>query len=423
MEYVINENFYYKENELFCEDVPLKEIAKKVGTPFYVYSKKAIEEKIDKYKEAFCDYETLICYAVKANSNLSIIKIAEEKGLGCDIVSGGELYKARRVGVPANRIVYAGVGKTDFEIEYALRENILSFNVESEQELEVLNEIAGKNKKKARISIRINPDVNPKTHPYISTGLRESKFGIDINRAFDVYKKASKLENIEVVGIHCHIGSQIMDVSPYQEAVERTAEMVFKLKKEGIELQYFDVGGGLGIRYRPEDNPPEPEELAKVILPVVSSTGLKLILEPGRSLVGEAGALVSQVIFTKDKGSKHFIILDTGFNDLLRPAMYNAYHHIVSLEKKNRKVIADIVGPICETGDFFALDREVDHVQRKDYLAIMSAGAYGSSMSSNYNMRPRAAEVLVEGNRFRVIREREDYSYLIKPEEDVFKNS
>ncbi len=419
MEYVINENFYYKNGELYCENIPLKEIARKIGTPFYVYSKKAILDKIESYKKAFSSYDTLICYAAKANPNLSILKIFEKAEFGCDIVSGGELYKARKVGIPAKKIVYAGVGKTDFELEFALRENILSFNVESEMELEVLNELAGKNGKKARVSIRINPDVNPKTHPYISTGLRESKFGIDINKAFDAYRKAVSLPNLEVVGIHCHIGSQIMDISPYIESVEKTAELVFTLKKEGIDLQYFDIGGGLGIRYKPEDNPPKPEDLANAVLPVVSQTGLKLILEPGRSLIGEAGALITQVLFTKDKGSKHFIIVDSGMNDLLRPAMYKAYHHIVSLDKKEKKIIADIVGPICETGDFFALDREVDSVDRKDYLAIMSAGAYGSSMSSNYNVRPRAAEVLVDGSKFYVIRERENYAYLTKLEEDV----
>jgi len=422
MEYVINKNFYYKNGELFCENVPIKEIAKKVGTPVYIYSKNGILERVREYKKAFNSYETLICYAVKANSNLSVLKLFESEGLGCDIVSGGELYKARKAGISSNKIVYAGVGKTDFEIDYAIRENILSFNVESEMEIDVLNEIAGKNERKARVSIRVNPNVNPKTHPYISTGLRESKFGIDIEKALDVYKKAVKLPNIEVVGVHCHIGSQIMEISPYIEAIEKTAELVFDLKKEGIDLQYFDIGGGIGIKYRPEDNPPSIKDLADSIIPIVKETGLKLIVEPGRSLIGEMGILITQVLFTKDKGNKHFIIVDAGLNDLLRPAMYNAYHHIVSVDKKDKKVKADIVGPICETGDFLALDREIEDVGRKDYLAVMSAGAYGSSMSSNYNMRPRAAEVLVDGDKFRVIRERETYEYLIKPEEEALNN-
>ena len=412
-----NDYFVYKNSQLFCEEVSLSNIAEEVGTPFYVYSKKAIEDKINQYKEAFSDYTTLICYALKANSNLSILKIFAENDIGADIVSGGELFKARKAGIPHSKIVYAGVGKTDFELSYAIREDILFFNVESVEELYVLNELAGARKKKVNISIRVNPDVDPKTHPYISTGLRTSKFGIDIDEALDAYKIAQSLENLNITGIHCHIGSQIMDVSPYREAVEKTAELVFTLKKEGIELKYFDIGGGLGIKYKPEDNPPHPKQLADMVLPVVKQTGLKLILEPGRSLIGEAGALVSQVIFTKNKKDKHFIIVDSGMNDLLRPAMYNAYHHILSVEKKNEKITADIVGPICETGDFFALDREIDNVKRGDFIAVMSTGAYGFSMSSNYNVRSRAAEVLVDGSNFRIIREREEYSYLIQPEE------
>ncbi len=412
-----NDYFSYKDDQLFCDEVPLSKIAEEVGTPFYVYSKKAIEDKINQYKDAFADYPTLICYALKANSNLSVLKIFSENDIGADIVSGGELFKAKKVGIPSNKIVYAGVGKTDFELSYAIREEILSFNVESIEELYVLNELAGARKKKVNISIRVNPNVDPKTHPYISTGLRTSKFGIDIDEALDAYKIAQSLENLNITGVHCHIGSQIMDVSPYKEAVEKTAELVFTLKKEGIELEYFDIGGGLGIKYKPEDRPPHPKQLADMVIPVVRQTGLKLIIEPGRSLIGEAGALVSQVIFTKNKKDKHFIIVDSGMNDLLRPAMYNAYHHILSVQKKDKKVVADIVGPICETGDFFALDREIDDVKRGDLITVMSAGAYGFSMSSNYNVRPRAAEVLVDGNNFRIIREREEYSYLIQPEE------
>ncbi len=412
-----NKYFVYKEGKLYCDNVSIETIKKKYGTPFYIYSKKAILDKINEYKEAFADYPTLICYAAKANSNLSILKIFAENDIGCDIVSGGELYKARKAGIPSNKIVYAGVGKTDFEIDYALRENILSFNVESRMELEVINELAQKQGKKAKISIRVNPDVDPKTHPYISTGLRTSKFGIDIDEALDVYKLAKKLENIEVVGIHCHIGSQIMEISPYIESVEKVADLIFQLKKEGIELQYFDIGGGLGIRYKPEDNPPKPKDLADAILPIVRSTGLKLILEPGRSMIGEAGALVAQVIFIKDKKDKHFIIVDSGMNDLMRPAIYEAYHHILAVEQKDKKVVADIVGPICETGDFFALDREIDDVQRGDLIAVMSAGAYGASMASNYNVRPKAIEILVDDDQFKIIREKEDYAYLTQLEE------
>mgnify|MGYP001626172512 CR=1 FL=1 len=419
MEGNFNDYFVYKNGKLYCEDVNLESLALKVGTPFYVYSKKAIIDQINNYKNAFKDYPTLICYALKANSNLSILRIFEENGLGADIVSGGELYKAKKAGFPSNKIVYAGVGKTDAEIIYAINENILSFNVESFMELEVINEIAGKQNKKANVSIRINPDVDPKTHPYISTGLKKSKFGIDIDQALEAYKKAVKMEHLNVVGIHCHIGSQIMDVSVYKEAVEKTVDLVYKLKKEGIELQFIDIGGGLGVKYYPEDNPPTPYDLANTVLPIVRQTGLKLILEPGRSLIAQAGALITKVIFVKDKKDKHFVIVDSGMNDLVRPAIYNAYHHIVTVEQKQESMVADIVGPVCETGDFFGLDRKIGKVNRGDLIAILTAGAYGSSMSSNYNVRPKAMEVLVDGNNYKIIKEREDYHYITKFEEEV----
>jgi diaminopimelate decarboxylase len=411
--------FGYIEKKLYCEEVSISNLASKVGTPFFVYSKKAILDKINQYKEAFKDYDTLICYALKANSNLSLLKIFEENGFGADIVSGGELYKAKKAGFSSNKIVYAGVGKTDFEISYAISENILSFNIESFMELDVINEIAGKQEKKANVSIRVNPNVDPKTHPYISTGLKKSKFGIDIDQAIDAYKKAVKLENLNVVGVHCHIGSQIMDVSVFREATEKVVDLVFKLKKEGIELKFIDMGGGLGVKYNPDDNPPTPKDLADAIIPVVKQTGLKLIIEPGRSLIAEAGALITKVIFLKDKQEKHFVIVDSGMNDLVRPAMYNAYHHVLNVQEKDEEMIADIVGPICETGDFLALDRRIGKVERGDLLAIMTAGAYGSSMSSNYNVRPRALEVLVDGPNFKVIKEREDYEHISKYEEEV----
>ncbi len=411
--------FGYKDKKLYCEDVSIQNLALKVGTPFFIYSKKAILDSIKSYKDAFKDYDTLICYALKANSNLSLLKIFEENGLGADIVSGGELYKAKKAGFSPNKIVYAGVGKTDPEINYALSENILSFNVESFMELEVINELAKKQNKKANISIRVNPNVDPKTHPYISTGLKKSKFGIDIEYALNAYKKAVKLENLNIVGIHCHIGSQIMDVSVFGEAAEKVVDLVFKLKKEGIELQFIDLGGGLGVKYLSEDNPPTPEDLANIILPIVKQTGLKLILEPGRSLIAQAGALITKVIFLKNKGEKHFVIVDSGMNDLLRPAIYNAYHHIITVDEKEDEIIADIVGPICETGDFFALDRKIGAVTRGELLAILTAGAYGSSMSSNYNVRPKALEVLVDGSNFKIIKEREDYKHISKYEEEV----
>ena len=413
--------FYYEDKELFCENIPIKHIVENVKTPFYIYSKKAIEDRINEYKTAFKEYPTLICYATKANPNLSLLYLINRYGLGADIVSGGELFKARLSGFPSNKIVYAGVGKTDEEIRYAIKEGILSFNVESEQEIEILDQIGESLNKRANISIRVNPDVNPNTHPYISTGLNDSKFGIDIKDALDVYKIAVKKKNINVVGIHCHIGSQIVDVSPYKEAIQKVVELVFKLKKEGIELKHIDIGGGLGIRYKPEDQTPDVKDLANTIIPIVKETGLKIILEPGRSLVGEAGALITQVIFTKTKQNKNFIIVDSGMNDLVRPAIYEAYHHILSVERKNSKIRADIVGPICETGDFFAKGRIIDKVERGDYLAVMSVGAYGLSMASNYNVRPKAAEVLVDGENFYIIREHEDYNYLVEKEINPLK--
>ncbi len=402
----------YKNGELFIEELSLKDLAKEFGTPLYVYSASFIRERINAYKKAFPG--ALICYAVKANFNPHIIKIAKEEGAGADIVSGGELYCALKAGVDSQKIVYAGVGKTLPEIEYALREDILMFNVESVMELDVLDHVAKKLGKKARIAIRVNPDVDPKTHPYISTGMKKSKFGVDISTAKKEYEYARKLKNIEVVGIHCHIGSQILDISPYIEAVEKVLDLYKYLTREGFDIKYVDIGGGLGIKYRPDQSNAEPQDLADAIRPYIREFDAQLILEPGRSVVGNAGILLTQVQFLKDKGHKHFVIVDAGMNDLVRPAMYDAYHHIVPVTKKdNRYIKCDIVGPICETGDFLALDREIEQVEREDYLAVLSAGAYGFAMSSHYNVRPRACEVLVEKGSYKVIRKRETYESII----------
>ncbi len=401
-----------RDNTLYLEGVSLKELAKEFGTPLYVYSASFIKDRIRAYREAFPG--SLVCYAVKSNFNPEIIKAASDEGAGADIVSGGELYAALKAGVPADRIVYAGVGKTVKELEDAIEQEILMFNVESRMELEVLNDIASKLGRKARVAIRVNPDVDPKTHPYISTGMKKSKFGIDINRAVEEYVYASKFPNLEVVGIHCHIGSQLLDISPYAEAVEKVVRLYEKLGKEGIEIRYLDIGGGLGIKYKPEDVEPTPYELAQLILPLLEGVEAQLILEPGRSITGNAGILLTQVQFLKDKEIKHFIIVDAGMNDLVRPAIYDAYHHVVPVESKGRSyIIADIVGPICETGDFLAKDRRIENLDRGDYIAVLSAGAYGFAMSSHYNVRPRAAEVLVERGDYRVIRERETYDYIL----------
>ncbi len=399
---------------LHLEDVSLKELARELGTPLYVYSASFIRDRVRAYREAFED--ALICYAVKANFNPEVIKVALSEGAGADIVSGGELYAALKAGVPADRIVYAGVGKTVKELEYAIDKEILMFNVESKMELEVLDQIAGSLGKKARVAVRVNPDVNPKTHPYISTGMKKSKFGVDIDTAFEEYIYASRLPNLEVVGIHCHIGSQLLDISPYREAVEKVVNLYHRLKKEGIEIRYLDIGGGLGIKYRPEDREPTPHQLAELLLPVLEGVEAKLILEPGRSITGNAGILITQVQFLKDKGIKHFIIVDAGMNDLVRPAIYDAFHYVLPVESKGREhIIADVVGPICETGDFLAKDRRIENLDRGDFLAVLSAGAYGFAMSSHYNVRPRAAEVLVDRGSYRVIREREDYDYILGP--------
>jgi len=402
----------YKDGELHLEGVSLKELAKEYGTPLYVYSASYIRDRVRAYRRAFP--EALICYAVKANFNPSIIALAKEEGAGADVVSGGELYLALKAGVDPSKIVYAGVGKTVQEIEFAVKQDILMFNVESSMELDVLNDVGQSLGKKVRIAIRVNPDVDPKTHPYISTGMKKSKFGIDIKQAKKEYEYARKLKNLEIVGIHCHIGSQILDVSPYIEAVEKVVELYWDLSKSGFDIKYLDLGGGLGIKYQPDQANPEPEDLAHAIMPSLKDVKAQIILEPGRSIVGNGGILITQVQFLKDKGHKHFVIVDAGMNDLIRPAIYSAYHHIVPVVERNSKYIkTDVVGPICETGDFLALDREIPYVERGDYLAVLSAGAYGFAMSSQYNARPRACEVLVEKGSVKVIRKRETYEDII----------
>ncbi len=401
-----------REGTLYLEGVSLKELAREVGTPLYVYSASFIRDRIRAYREAFPG--ALICYAVKANFNPEIVRIVGEEGAGADIVSGGELVVALKGGIDPSKIVYAGVGKTVPELELAVEKDILMFNVESRDELYVLNDIAGRLGRNARVSIRVNPDVDPKTHPYISTGMRKSKFGVDFETAKEEYRLARDLENLEVVGIHCHIGSQLLDVSPYREAVEKVVGLYRELTEEGFNIRYIDIGGGLGIKYKPEEREPTPQDLADVVMPLLEGVKAQLILEPGRSITGNAGLLISQVQFLKDKKVKHFIIVDAGMNDLVRPAIYDAYHHVVPVESKGRKhVIADIVGPICETGDFLAKDRRIEWLERGDYIAVLSAGAYGFAMASHYNVRPRPAEVLVENGSYRVIREREDYNYIL----------
>ena len=408
--------FQYRNHVLYGDDVDIREIAEEVGTPFYLYSYRTLLRHCTNLHRAFGDTPHLTCYSMKANGNLAILSLLAREGIGVDIVSGGELYRALEAGFPPERIVYAGVGKTDAEIRYALEEGVLAFNVESLPELEVINEIAGQMGKIAPVGLRINPDVDAKTHPYISTGLRENKFGISSARALESFKRAAEMRHLEVIGIAVHIGSQITAVAPVVESAEKLALMVASLKCEGITLQYIDLGGGLGIHYH-EEVPPEPSEWVEAVLPELKSSGLKVIFEPGRALVGNAGILVVRVLYVKEAEHKTFVITDGGMNDLIRPALYEAYHEIWPVERTDAEpIVADVVGPICESTDFFAENREIPKPRRGDLLAVMSAGAYSFSMSSNYNARPRAAEVMARNDQFTVIRERECYEDLIRGE-------
>ena len=354
---------------------------------------------------------------MKSNSNMAVLRLFAIEGGGVDIVSGGELYRALKAGIDPDKIVYSGVGKTIEEMEYAVSSDILMFNSESEQELITLNEVAKRLNRKARVSIRVNPDVDPQTHPYISTGLKENKFGIDIRKSLEEYKVAAGLGNLTVTGVSCHIGSQLTKVSPFVDSVRKVKELIAGLRSAGIHIHYLDIGGGLGITYN-EEKPPMPAEYASAIRSEIGNTDLTLILEPGRVLVGNACILVAKVLYTKSSGDKNFIIVDAAMNDLMRPSLYGSFHGIQAVKTAGSgKIKADIVGPICESGDFLAKDREVEPLSHGDLLAVMSAGAYGFSMSSTYNSRPRVAEVMVKGNRFNVIRRRETYEDLVRGEE------
>ena len=409
-------HFHYVNNELYCEDIPVSTVAGEVGTPFYIYSHATLLRHFSAFDQAFSDIKHLTCFSVKSNSNLAVLRLFAREGGGADIVSGGELFRALKAGVDPKKIVYSGVGKKAEEIEYALNSDILMFNVESEQELLKLNEVAKRIGKRARTAIRVNPDVDPKTHPYISTGLKENKFGIDINDAPEIYLAASKMKHIQVTGISCHIGSQLTETSPFIDAIRKLKKLIQILKDTGINIQYLDLGGGLGITYDKE-KPPDPKEYASAIKDEPALSGLILIFEPGRVIVGNAGILVTKVIYTKATSQKRFFIVDSGMNDLMRPSLYNSFHAVQPVIVSNRqKVKADIVGPICESGDFFAKDREMDSFEPGDLIAVMSAGAYGFSMSSNYNSRPRPCEVMVRGDQFYIIRARETYDDLVRGE-------
>jgi diaminopimelate decarboxylase len=408
--------FEYKDHQLRCEEIAIQQIAEKVGTPFYLYSYHTLVRHFTVFDEAFKGIPHLICFSAKANSNLALLRLFSNLGGGVDVVSGGELYRALKGGADPKKIVYSGVGKREDEIEYALRTGILMFNVESSQELEVINDVAGRIGKKAAIAIRVNPDINAKTHPYISTGLKQNKFGIDILRAPMAYRTASQLPFLKIVGIDCHIGSQLVAVEPIIEALKKLKQLVESLRQEGIEIQYLDLGGGLGITYEDEE-PPHPVEYASSILDEVRGFGCTLILEPGRVIVGNAGVLVSKVLYIKENEEKRFIIVDAGMNDLVRPSYYGSYHQILPVKEESREeILADVVGPICESSDFLAKGRRIQNLRSGELIAVMSAGAYGFSMSTNYNSRPRIPEVLVRDDQMFVIRRREGYEDLIRGE-------
>jgi diaminopimelate decarboxylase len=409
------EEFRYSGGELCCEGVALSEIAREVGTPAYVYSRAALERAYRELDEAFEGLDHLVCFAVKANGNLAVLRTLASLGAGADIVSGGELYRAVHAGFDPKRIVFAGVGKTADEITSGLGERILTFNVESAAELERMNETAARYGKKARVSLRVNPDVDAESHPAISTGNEDSKFGIPLAEAAALADRISRLRCVELVGVHQHIGSQMTKLDPLTNSLQKTTELVAELKRRGHDIRYFNMGGGLGIRYN-DETIPSPRELVQAVRPYLESTGATIICEMGRYIAGNAGAMLTSVVYRKRSGEKSFLVADAGMNDLLRPSLYDAYHEVRPLREDTSATAADLVGPVCESGDFIARDRELPDAAEGDALAVMSAGAYGFAMSSNYNSRPRPAEVLVSGDRWAVIREREHNADLVKGE-------
>jgi diaminopimelate decarboxylase len=410
-------DFQYRQGELYCEAVPLSRIAKEVGTPCYVYSHATLVRHFRAFDSAFQDVPHIVAFAVKANSNLAILRLMANEGSGADIVSGGELYRAIKAGVAPSKIVFAGVGKSREELRLALEAGVLMFNVESAAELREINDVAAETGHKARVALRINPDIDPKTHPYISTGLKKSKFGISADRAFDEFQSAASLSHIEVVGVHAHIGSQLTDVTPFVDSLKKVLALVEALKAHGTDVRYINIGGGLGITYS-DEAPPLPQELAKAISPLLRDLKCVLIMEPGRVIVGNAGLLLTRVLYTKEGEAKRFVIVDAAMNDLIRPSLYGAYHEIRPVKETGEAstITVDIVGPVCESGDFLARDRAMPESRAGDLLAVMSAGAYGFVMASNYNSRPRAAEVLIRDREMHVIRSREDYADLIRGE-------
>jgi len=410
--------FSYSGNDLYCERVPLADLAARAGTPAYVYSSQAILDNFRAYDEAFGGLPHRVCYAVKANSSLGVLGLLARAGAGFDIVSGGELFRVLRAGGDPARVVFSGVGKTAGEVEYALAHGIHSFNCESEAELALIDALAARLGVRAGFSVRVNPDVDAVTHPYISTGLSQHKFGIGIAGAAEVYERARAFRNLVAEGVSCHIGSQMLDPSPILEAVDKVLALAAGLRAAGHAVGHVDLGGGLGIAYREGETAPAIRGFIESLRERLRASGLGALVEPGRSIVGPAGVLLTRVLYRKRNGDKEFVVVDAAMNDLLRPSLYKAHHEILPLRRSGlAPITADVVGPVCETGDFLARDRTMANAMPGDYLAVMAAGAYGFVQASNYNSRPRAPEVLVEGDRWRVIRARETYEDLVRGEQ------
>ncbi len=419
MELIDTKYFSYRNNKMYCGNVPLKEIILSAGTPVYIYNKQFFEDRYNEFHNAFSEINHEIYFAIKSNFNLSVIKTFTDLGSGTDVNSRGEMYRALNAGVSPSKMVLSGVGKTRDEIKMGLEHDLLMLKAESEEEILLINEIAGKMNKTARVAIRVNPDVDAETHPYISTGLMQNKFGLNIAEAIELFSMGTKLKNIEFTGIDMHIGSQIIKIDPFAEAVDKLSAVYFDLKAKGIHLKHFDIGGGMGVSYKGE-KVFTINEFASVLIPKLKKLDCKIFFEPGRYLTANGGILVSQVLFTKMNNDKNFLIVDAAMNDLLRPSIYNAYHHIQPLEliSGNEDIVADIVGPVCESGDFFAKERLISKLNREDYLAILSCGSYGMVMSSNYNGRRRPPEVLVDNDSFKIIRSRESYEHLLWDENE-----
>jgi diaminopimelate decarboxylase len=408
--------FSYRSGTLACEEVSLEALAGAHGTPLYVYSTAEIRARYRAFADAFADRPHLICFSMKANSHLAILRLLAREGAGFDVVSGGELATALRAGGEAKKMVFSGVGKTDAELEAALRAGVLMINVESAQELDAVERVAARLGVRAPVALRVNPDVDPKTHPYISTGMKKAKFGIEIGEALAQYARARAMPHVDLVGIDCHIGSQLTETAPFAAALARIREVAGRLLADGVALRYLDFGGGLGIRYH-DETPPTPADYAAALGEGLRGLDLTLVLEPGRAIVGNAGVLVTRVVYRKDTATKRFVIVDGAMNDLVRPALYGSYQAIQPVRPRGvSTIVADVVGPVCESGDFLAKDREIEEPAPGDLLAVMSAGAYGYVMASNYNTRPRPAAVLVDGSRHHVIRERETLDDMLRHE-------